>query len=209
MGGGWQVTVPQLEAWTFSRRARGRGKVGGGTACRWVSRQSLWNGSRGRTWSGQGRGGDVRWDKELFFWRGSWKRGMDAYLCVCVWACLGLPRSEPHALTESFTDAASCWQGSVWVSLVGAQEKQHLQTDTCTHTQIEKDRMDIYYTGVRVTENYLQALQKQTKLHSSLHLGRVIHTHTCYWYSVVRVVFPLFFNHIVWQRSNKRRVWCM
>lgn len=30
MGGGWQVTVPQLEAWTFSRRARGRGKVGGG-----------------------------------------------------------------------------------------------------------------------------------------------------------------------------------
>lgn len=142
--------------------------------------------------------GDVRWDKELFFWRGSWKRGMDAYLCVCVWACLGLPRSEPHALTESFTDAASCWQGSVWVSLVGAQEKQHLQTDTCTHTQIEKDRMDIYYTGVRVTENYLQALQKQTKLHSSLHLGRVIHTHTCYWYSVVRVVFsPLFQPHCV------------
>lgn len=28
-GGGGQVTVPQLEAWTFSRRARGRGKVGG------------------------------------------------------------------------------------------------------------------------------------------------------------------------------------
>lgn len=47
--------------------------------------------------------------------------------CACGCVCLRLPRGEPHALAEGFDEAVSCWQGSVGVGLVGAQQEQHLE----------------------------------------------------------------------------------
>lgn len=158
--------------------------------------------------TGPGRGCTVR-QGAILLARELEKR--DGCLSVCL--CVGVFRITEKRATCADRELHRCrfLLAGVCVSQSGRSARETAPADrhVHTHTQIEKDRMDIYYTGVRVTENYLQALQKQTKLHSSLHLGRVIHTHTCYWYSVVRVVFPLFFNHIVWQRSNKRRVWCM
>lgn len=96
--------------------------------CGWDGKRSLWNGSLGKTWSRHGQEGNEQRDKELFFSLASWTSRRDAYLCMCVCVCLELPRGEPHALTEGFADAISYRQGSVWVSLVGAQQKQHLHT---------------------------------------------------------------------------------
>lgn len=39
--------------------------------------------------------------------------GREGGMLICACVCLGLPRGEPHVLTEGFADAISRWQGSV------------------------------------------------------------------------------------------------
>lgn len=84
MGGGWQVTVPQLEAWTFSRRARGRGKVGGdwmqmgqqAVSLKWKPGQDM-----KRTGPGRGMYGETR---SYSSGKGAGKEG---WMLICVFVC--------------------------------------------------------------------------------------------------------------------------
>lgn len=146
-GAGRVICAPSwgLDLGWEGRRARAGGLWMGQQAAtlKWKPGQDMKRTRQGRGWM---------WDKELFFWWGSWKRGMDAYLCVHARVCLGLPGGEPHALTEGFAYAISCWQRSVWVSLVGAQQEQHLDTHKNTHirTMKPKDLNSTICTGGRV-----------------------------------------------------------
>lgn len=84
-----------------------------------------------RTWPGRGwtvRQGAILLQNQLEEREGC----LSVRACMHVCVCLGLPRGKPHALMEGVADAISSWQGSMWVSLVGAQQKQHLQTHKYT-----------------------------------------------------------------------------
>lgn len=104
--------MPHLEASILGETARGRGEGEAGRSADGTEgsffEMEAW---AGREATREGMNVETR---SYFSGEGVGKEG---WMLICVQArvCLGLglPRGEPHTLTEGFADAISCWQGSV------------------------------------------------------------------------------------------------
>lgn len=133
MGGGWQVTVPQLEAWTFSRRARGRGKEEGG-GCMQMGQQAVslkWKPGQDMKRTGPGRGCTVR-QGAILLARELEER--DGCLSVCL--CVGVFRITEKRATCADRELHRCrfLLAGVCVSQSGRSARETAPADRHVHT---------------------------------------------------------------------------